>query len=409
MHKEPDKEVRARRSGVGDDMKKDLVIEGFETLGGKHCWSASARSVLNFHGIKLSEEMTFGLSGGLSFIYWYGKGMPAPFVGGRYGKGNEPIADTFRRLGGATAVKETSSGKSAEKDLLDSLERAEPAIVFVDMAYLPYMMMPEDAHFGGHTIVVHGLTSDGVFQVSDRSVNPFELGRSDLQKARGSKFPPFQPRNRILLPTYPDKVADLGPGIRESISNSCDSMLDPAISNFGLRGIKKWSSEVKKWPANFKDMALFGCLLNLFIYIEVGGTGGGAFRTMYADFLDESARIMKEPGLSDVAAEFRGCGKQWSDIAKAAMPDDWDCMAQARRLIVQKNELFEREGPKARDKIMAIGQELDGAVMENIRTDFQSLEPKKVDALMGELNGRIIDLERSEAAAFGSLKEIVGH
>jgi hypothetical protein len=158
--------------------------------------------------------------------------------------------------------------------------------------------------------------------VSDRSTNPFELKLSDLQKARGSKFPSFQPRNSILLPNYPEEVADLEPGIRESISNSCDSMLGPAISNFGLQGIKKWSSEVKKWPSNFKGMSLFGCLLNLFIYIEVGGTGGGAFRTIYADFLDESAIIHKEPGLSKVASEFRACGKQWSDIAKAAMPDE---------------------------------------------------------------------------------------
>jgi hypothetical protein len=388
-------------------MKKDLKIDGFETLGGKHCWSASARSVLNFHGIRLSEEMTFGLSGGLSFIYWYGKGMPAPFVGGRYGKGNEPLADTFRRIGGATAVKDTSSAKSAEKDLLDSLEKGEPAIVFVDMAYLPYLMMPEEAHFGGHTIVVHGLTSDGVCRVSDRSISPFELGASDLQKARGSKFPPFQPKNRMLLPTYPEELADLEPGIRESISISCASMLDPPIGNFGLRGMKKWSSEVKKWPANFKDMALFGCLLNLFIYIEVGGTGGGAFRTMYADFLDESARTIGEPELSKVAGEFRDCGRQWSDIAKAAMPDEWDCLAQARRLIVQKNALFEREGPNARDRMMAIGQELDGPVMSNIGTEFGSLEPKKADAMMADLSRRIIDLERSEAAAFGALKQAV--
>jgi hypothetical protein len=134
MHRKIDHKDGTGRKSVGDDMDNDLVIDGFQTLGGKHCWSASARSVLNFHGIKMSEEMAFGLSGGLSFIYWFGKGMPAPFVGGRYGKGNEPIADTFRRIGGSTLVKETSSSKSAEKDLLNSLEQGEPAIVFVDMA-----------------------------------------------------------------------------------------------------------------------------------------------------------------------------------------------------------------------------------------------------------------------------------
>jgi hypothetical protein len=395
------------RKGVGESMEKDLVIEGFETLGGKHCWSASARSVLNFHGIKMTEEMVFGLSGGLSFIYWYGKGMPAPFVGGRYGKGNEPIADTFRRMGGTTIIKETSSSATATKDLVDSLRRGEPAIVFVDMAYLPYMMMPEEAHFGGHTIVVHGMRA-GVMTVSDRSVNPFELSLTDLQKARGSKFPPFQPKNRMLLPAYPKEIADLAPGIRESITNSCDSMLDPAIANFGLKGINKWSSEVRKWPLNFKGMGLFGCLLNLFIYIEIGGTGGGAFRPMYANFLEESSRIIDVPELSKVASEFRGCAEQWSGIAEAAMPDEWDALGQSRRLMVKKNELFEREGPEAADRISEINREIDKELMPTIEDEFGSLSPSKAGNLMGDLSRRIVDLERSEAAAFTSLRKAVG-
>ena len=388
-------------------MEKDLVIEGFETLGGKHCWSASARSVLNFHGLKMSEEMVFGLSGGLSFIYWYGKGMPAPFVGGRYGKGDEPIADTFRRIGGTTMVKETSSTTIASNDLMGSLKRGEPAIVFVDMAYLPYMMMPEDAHFGGHTVVVHSIRADGVSMVSDRSIIPFELTLSDLQKARGSKYPPFQPKNKILVSTYPTEISDLRKGILESISHSCDSMLDPAISNFGLRGIEKWSSEVRKWPSNFKGMSLFGCLMNLFIFIEVGGTGGGAFRPMYADFLEESSQIIEEPDLFKAASQFRDCGRQWSEIAKASMPDDWGSLAQARRLIVKKNDLFEKEGPKARDKIAKMTEELDFELMRIIKEEFGSLSPTKADDLMNDLSGKILKLQSSEAAAFRSLREIV--
>jgi hypothetical protein len=388
-------------------VEEDLMIEDFATLGGKHCWSASARSVLNFHGLKMSEEMVFGLSGGLSFIYWYGKGMPAPFVGGRYGKGNDPIADTFRRIGGEAAIKETASGAIAMKDLIGSLKKGEPAIVFVDMAYLPYMMMPEEAHFGGHTIVVHGVRTDGVTLVSDRSVVPFELRMVDLQKARGSKFPPFQPKNRMLLPGYPEKIVDLAPGIMESIRNSCDSMLDPAINNFGLKGIKKWSSEVRRWPTNFKGMALFGCLMNLFIYIEIGGTGGGAFRPMYADFLDESSHIVGAPELSGIASQFRGCGNQWSDIAKAAMPDDWRSLAQMRRLMLRKNDLFEREGPKAYDRIRGINDELEGELIRAVKDEFNSLSPSKAGNLMEDLSGRIKDLEGSERAAFSSLREVM--
>ena len=67
-------------------MKEKLMIAGFNQFGGKHCWTTALKSLFDHHGLHLSEEMLFGLGGGIGFIYWYMKMMPAPFIGGRHGK-----------------------------------------------------------------------------------------------------------------------------------------------------------------------------------------------------------------------------------------------------------------------------------------------------------------------------------
>ena len=66
---------------------------------------------------------------------------------------------------------------------------------------------------------------------------------------------------------------------------------------------------VPKWSEQFRGLNLYGCLFNTFIYIEIGGTGGSAFRPMYAQFLKEAGSILNKPALNEVAEMFEGSGK----------------------------------------------------------------------------------------------------
>lgn len=147
--------------------------------------------MLDRHGISLSEEMLLGLGGGVGFIYWYMKLMPSPFIGTRYGKGTDFPRNICKRIGADVSVVETSSPKRGYEELKAILRSGEPAVVYGDMAYLPYFAVPEVAHFGGHVFVVFGLDEeeDEVY-IYDRGRNPVTVGLSDLKKARGSKFSP---------------------------------------------------------------------------------------------------------------------------------------------------------------------------------------------------------------------------
>lgn len=385
-------------------MAEKLIIEGFNQFGGKHCWTTSLKNVLAYHGLNLSEEMLFGLGGGVGFIYWYMKMMPAPFVGGRYGKGDEPLINTFKRIGGRVSIFETASSKKAYEELKMVLRQGEPAVVFVDMAYLPYMAFPEVAHFGGHTIIIYGLDeAQNKVYVADRSVKPLTLGIEDLEKARGSKIPPFASKNKLLKVSYPSKVGNLEPGIKESITESCHAMRKPPIKNLGLAGILKWAGLVPQWPKDFKGLNLLGCLMNVFIYIEIGGTGGSAFRPMYAQFLDEAASILGKPALAEVAQMFRESGKIWSKIATAALPDWWPSLKKIRELITEKNRIFEQQGLEALERMKEINSQTDYFMKEAV----EELRGNNIGNLLTDMQQKILGLYEVEKQAFEKLSNIV--
>lgn len=389
-------------------MAERLMIQGFKQFRGKHCWTTALKNVLDYHGLNLSEEMLFGLGGGLGFIYWYMKLMPAPFIGCRYGKGAEPLIDTCKRIGARADVFETTSIKKGHEELKKLLREGEPAFIFVDMAYLPYMVLPEVAHFGGHTIVVYGLDEEeNKVYVSDRAAKPLTVTVEDLKKARGSKFPPFPAKNKLVKIKYPSKIRDLEKGIGEAIRQCCVNMLAPPIKNIGLAGMQKWASLVVKWPQQFKGLNLFTCLFNTFIYIETGGTGGSAFRLMYAQFLKEASPILDKPALSEVAKMFKDSGKVWSEIATAALPDSWPTIKRIRELAIEKNRIFEEQKPGALEKIRKISSEADDYLMKKVAEEFGSLEEEDIALLLAGLQQKILECHEIEKKAFEELNNII--
>jgi hypothetical protein len=343
-------------------MATRTVLEDFDHFGGKHCESAALQKALAYRGLDVSEEMILGLGGGLGFIYWYMKMMASPLIGTRCGGKNQAfVKNACEHLGARVGITETGSAGRAYEELKTVLQEGEPAVVYGDMVYLPYMAMPEEAHFGGHCFVIYGIDeeADAVY-ISDRAKRSLSASLQDVAKARGSKHPPFPPKHRLLKISYPRMLTIRPDEVIKSIHECCRSMLNPPIQNIGISGIRKWAALVPKWPEQFSGLSLYGCLMNTYIYIEIGGTGGCAFRSMYAGFLEEAAGITGSKGLSEVAELFRRSAERWSTIARKAMPDSIPLLARARELIARKNHLFEEQGSEGLSEMLAINKELDG-------------------------------------------------
>ncbi len=383
-------------------MAERLMLEGFKPFVGKHCETTALKRVLDYHGLSLSEEMLLGLGGGIGFIYWYVKMMPSPFVGGRYGKGTDFPTNICRRIGAGVTVSETSSSKRGYEELKALLGGGEPAVVYGDMAYLPYFAIPEVAHFGGHVFVVFGLDEarDEVY-IYDRGRNPVMVSIADLARARGSKFPPFPPKHRLLKISYPSAVVDLAPGIKQSIRECCQGMLKPPIKNIGLSGMEKWSKLVVKWPEQFKGINLLGALINGFIYIETGGTGGSAFRSMYARFLEEASSVIDQPALREVAEMMRESAAVWSEIAAGLMPDSWPNLKRMRELMWEKDRLFEEQGPGALEEMTKINVELDNLMGQAVK------DLGKTPEFLSDVQPSIVKCLQIERKAFEALSTII--
>ena len=381
-----------------------IRIPNFKPSGGKHCWTTSLKNVLDYHGLNLSEEMIFGLGGGIGFIYWYMKFMPTPFIGTRYGKNMDTLVTTCTRIGAEASVEETTSTKKGYETLKRQLRKGNPALVFVDMAYMPYLALPEEAHFGAHSVVVYGVSEEqNTVFLSDRAQKPFTIGIEDLITARGSKFSPFPPKNRLLKIQYPDRLGNFEKGIVESIRDCCSNMISPPIKNFGLAGMQKWAGILPKWPQQFKGLSLVGCLFNVFLYIEVAGTGGSGFRTMYARFLSEARDILHKPALSEVSDMFRESAGLWSEIAHTALPDSWPSLGKIRELCLKKNRLFEEQKPDALKKMNEINPVLDKAM----KRAAAELEKEKPVELLSLLQRKVLQCQEIEKKALETLASII--
>jgi hypothetical protein len=306
----------------------DYIIEDFKPEPGLHCISNSIKQIFHHNGHMLSEEMIFGLSSMLSFMYFHFKNMSVPIIGGR-GKIGEMEKNLADRLGIEIKSHETSSAKKAYKTLLEVIKSGRAAVTYVDMYYLPYFDFPEVFHFGGHAIVVFGILEDeGMALVSDRDGDdyPATLNENDipkdfhkisldvLQKARGSKEKPYPPKNRRLefdFEGYRDPDRDM---IFDAIAENAEVFLNPPIKNLGIKGIDTFGKKLSEWE-DFDDETLKYAAFNCFIMIdEKGGTGGGCFRRMYGRFLEESSRLAGSEFLRRAGDSYIRLACKWDEI-----------------------------------------------------------------------------------------------
>ncbi|MGD0915833.1 MAG: BtrH N-terminal domain-containing protein [Thermodesulfobacteriota bacterium] len=387
-------------------MNETFLLKDFTCTGGKHCQTTAMKGILDYSGYPLSEEMLLGLGGGIGFIYWYIKLMSAPFIGGRNAKPEDFTLNICKRIGAKASLLQTSSKSKGYEELKDVLRIGKPAYLFVDMVYFPYFALPENSHFGAHTIVVFGIDEmNHKVYIADRGKKAMTVTIEELEKARNSKFPPYPPKNKLLKIQYPIETKSLEKGIVGAIKDSCDTMLHPPIKNIGLLGMQKWAKLVIEWPKQFQGISLLGCLFNTFVYIEIGGTGGSAFRPMYARFLKESAKVIKKPALLEVAELFEASGELWSRIAKAALPDSWSSLKRIRELMIDSNRIFEEQEINALEKMKRIGMELNEIM--GLASQELSSKNREVMGLLKDLQDGIQKCSEKEQEAFKTLEKVM--
>ena len=307
-------------------MNRNIKINPFDNcpaLDGYHCQTNSLAKIFHYYNHPLSEDMILGLGAGMGFIYWKMniESTPYVFIGGR-GNNKDFFYDLGKRTGVKINVVTTGSTKKAEISLLEIMEKKKPVMVFGDMGFLPWFTLPQGYHFGGHTFIICGYDGKDTLLASDMDQTAcglkkgyyFPITREQLSNARGSKFKPFPPKNAYLEFHFSEYHPPTKEDIYSSINQTVQSQLNPPIKNLGIKGIRHTAKEIIKWPDMFNEYDLRMNLFSLYIYIEIGGTGGGCFRYMYSRFLKEAADIIKNHKFIGPSEKIHKSGEMFTDI-----------------------------------------------------------------------------------------------
>jgi len=312
--------------GRGDQMKK--IIKDFMPMGGRHCITNALKQIFHYYGCHLSEEMIFGLGEGLDFTYI--NLSSSPMVSGRT-KIMEFEDVLAQRLGIELKFRKGKDYDEIFRTTKSMIDADQPVFVYADMPYLPYLSLGESGHFGGHAVVIFGYDDEQEnFYVSDRDNSDYSIntpggeigedyhcvGYECMKNARSSSFRPFPANNKYIAKAEFGGYQGVKPDmLLQAVWGVCGKMLSPSAKLKGVCGIEKFSKEIVKWSSFDIEKRKLAGVTNYFQISKDGGTGGGIFRKMYGDFLQEAAGILDNNMFEKCAAGYKDLSGRWECLA----------------------------------------------------------------------------------------------
>ncbi|MEU3890403.1 BtrH N-terminal domain-containing protein [Streptomyces sp. NPDC029041] len=286
-----------------------LLLEA-QPYVGHHCESTSLVNLLRHYGIDVSESLVFGLGRGLSFTYWRTKQMPAPFLGGRI-KPDRLTAHLTEALGLRLTVRETSSQRRAREQLLRDLDAGTVVGLKLDRFDLDYST--DDYRFAAHYVACVGYDDDRFALVETRPLGLKWASGASLARARSARGPMSSRNLSFTIAPPKGPLPDLGEAARRSVRAAAESFLNPPISNLGFKGMHKAADLMPGWIDGLESPE--EALAEISTIMEEGGTGGGFFRTLWADFLAETAELTGAGEYGDLSEAYRVVSRKWTRVA----------------------------------------------------------------------------------------------
>jgi len=402
-------------------MKMDNDVDRF---GGRHWETGSIHNALALQGITAphtgepySEALLLGVSGGIAFGYFtfeYQGYLPHLALLTR--NTFDPLQTLLERLGIVQDVRQTSKVEIAEKNLRDALESGLYPLVWADQFSLPYNNLGmNDAMWAMFPVLAVELDSENVL-VADRSSRPFRLSMEELTKARGRVK---QDRYRLTTLDAPQPAklaAAVSKGIYQCIQLFTEKPPKGARYNFGFAAYQRLADMLvntrnkQSWERFFAPgvrmyHALAGSVgqPGAYSWIQTWGSGPGAERGLYADFLDEASEILKKPDLRDSAEYFRKSYSLWCEFAEALLPDDVPILGESKELIQREHDLFVEQGEAALEKIKGI-HERRNELLERAETEFPLSQAEAAD-FRARLRDRVLKISAVEQEAVDNLQQ----
>jgi len=428
MEKTGERYATARRHVVRDTPAGSTAARaGVSHLTGNVPAATALRTLLTAAGVRaphtnepFSEAMVYGVAGGIGigvFSFLYEKENFASFyVAARHDWANDVryLTNGARSLGAEATVAE--GAKSTPQAITGALAADRPCVLWVDAASLPYKAMPSFySGMASHLVVLHSIDDqEGTARIADLSDEPIDL---PLQVLGAARTRVKKDKQRVLTLEATGKVPPLDAMVRAGLTACREGLLGAnaignAKTNFSLEALRVWgkrlsgSRDKESWERIFTPGArLWRGLTSITEYIEHYGTGGGLSRPLFAEFLEEASDALGWKALRSLAERYSTLGRQWSELADAALPDAVPAMREAKELLARRSELLHSDGPAATDGVREAWQRLDK--LSKAAQERFPIADSAVVELRQDLQRRVLAIHAEEVAAHEALTGIL--
>lgn len=261
----------------------------------------------------------FGICEGLGFQFEKHEKLATPFVGGT---GRRLLQNLCGNLDLQFELMAFDNDDEAERDLLALIDAGIPAIVHVDLYYLPYF--GSEMHFAGHRVIPVGY-DDTSFYLADTGFAEIQsCPRTDFTTARASDYPPYAPHRRRVVLEKPESKPFVEESITRAVFNNLKKFREQA-PGYRLDKISDFKQSLPKYRGSRA----------LYVQIEKAGTGGGLCRKLYAQFLDQAFQIYSRGLYEDAGQLFADSAAAWRQLAINARNDRFEDATDVVEQILQ--------------------------------------------------------------------------
>jgi hypothetical protein len=286
---------------------------------GVHCITTAMMNLLNHHGLDLSEELCFGLGGGLGFTYARGKDMDQFMI---FGRSDDLELNICEILGIHAELKQEHDTKKAVESVITLLKKGKPVLVDLDTSKLVYLSKildwPDYATHGGHKAVITGydeMTDN--FEICDYIWSERKNITSEELSKAWKTYSGISPAANLWYEfTLPNTFIELDYALRKGIYLNVYRMLTPWNKFHGMDSLRSFLREIPNWSYLMNAEKRKKLAFSTYIALEIGGTGKSAFRKMFSRFLKQAGNILSEPGLIQVSNEYKEISLLWTELAE---------------------------------------------------------------------------------------------
>jgi hypothetical protein len=334
------------------------IIKNYEHKVASHCESGTVRNILKFAGLDVSEPLMFGIGTGIVFGYLFNaKGVSGfPLTALRLPMG--VIVNNVAKLCGIKLFsKRFKTTDDAIKKLDELIDIGQPAAACVEMFYMKYLPPFMQVHAPFHFITIIGREGDN-YAISDPYSPEIGILERGLLKLAWETHALFSKDNLLVyVENIPENI-NWKKAVKTGLKRTCFNMLIPPFVSiflpiFGISGIKMFARQIPNWTRKYSGYALREGMLFTPTILEEQGTGGGAFRFLYAAFLKEASELFNSDALLETAKGMVDVGEKWRDASRHLL--------KVGKKIPMKNEeypdWFSKNGKELQDGLVA-GKEM---------------------------------------------------